>query len=295
MRRTEPWYRLVESTLRPPLAMWFNWRFEGLEHIPREGAVLVACNHISYLDPLAHGYMLVKAGRRPRYLAKKELFGNPLLRSVLRGTKQIPVERGSGSAAPIETAREALKEGEVVLVYPEATVTSNPDCSPMRGKTGIARLALTEDVPVLPIAVWGSQNVWQRKGMQSLKFGRPIWLKAGPPLDFSQFEGQRDDSLTLRKVTSRASSSITVSVTLRSVRGSSRWPSNWEKSRGGPAFSQMGRPNFRLCTPLRCHTFCDPHTAIGSTGTSSVSASRAIPVFPRMGERSGLEVTVASG
>jgi 1-acyl-sn-glycerol-3-phosphate acyltransferase len=223
VRRTEPWYRLVESTLRPPLAMWFNWRFEGLEHIPREGAVLVACNHISYLDPLAHGYMLVKAGRRPRYLAKKELFGNPLLRSVLRGTKQIPVERGSGSAAPIEAAREALKEGEVVLVYPEATVTSNPDRSPMRGKTGIARLALTEEVPVLPIAVWGSQNVWQRKGVQSLKFGRPIWLKAGPPLDFSQFEGQRDDPLTLRKVTDTVMDELARLVTDLRTRYPHRW------------------------------------------------------------------------
>jgi 1-acyl-sn-glycerol-3-phosphate acyltransferase len=203
--------------------MWFNWRFEGLDHIPREGPVLVACNHISYLDPLAHGYMLVKAGRRPRYLAKKELFGNPLLRSVLRGMKQIPVERGSGSAAPVEAAREALKEGEVVLVYPEATITTNPDCSPMRGKTGIARLALTEEVPVLPIAVWGSQNVWQRKGMQSLKFGRPIWLKAGPPLDFSQFEGQRDDSLALRKVTDTVMDELARLVTDLRTRYPHRW------------------------------------------------------------------------
>jgi 1-acyl-sn-glycerol-3-phosphate acyltransferase len=223
VRRTEPWYRLIEFTMRPPLALWFNWRFEGLEHIPREGPVLVACNHISYLDPLAHGYMLVKAGRRPRYLAKKELFGNPLLRGVLRGSKQIPVERGSGSAAPIEAAREALKQGEVVLVYPEATITTNADFSPMRGKTGIARLALAAEVPVLPIAVWGSQNVWQRKGMQSLKFGRPIWVKAGPPLDFSSFEGLREDPVALRKVTDTVMDELARLVTDLRTRYPKRW------------------------------------------------------------------------
>jgi 1-acyl-sn-glycerol-3-phosphate acyltransferase len=223
MRRPEPWYRLVEVMIRPPVALWFNWRFEGLEHIPREGAVLVACNHISYFDPLAHGYMLVKAGRRPRYLAKSELYGNPVLRSLLRGTRQIPVERGSGSAAPVEAAREALKEGEVVMVYPEATITTNADFSPMRGKTGIARLTLTAEVPVLPIAVWGSQHVWQRGGRQSLKFGRPIWLKAGPPMDFSQFENQQDDPEALRTVTDMVMDELARLVNdLRS-----RYPKRW--------------------------------------------------------------------
>ena len=76
MARPEPWYRFLELTLRPILAMWFNWRFEGKEHIPDEGPLLVACNHISYLDPLAHAYMLVRSGRRPRFLAKNELYGS---------------------------------------------------------------------------------------------------------------------------------------------------------------------------------------------------------------------------
>jgi 1-acyl-sn-glycerol-3-phosphate acyltransferase len=223
LRRPEPWYRLAETTLRPPVALWFNWRFEGLEHIPPEGAVLVACNHVSYFDPLAHGYMLVKAGRRPRYLAKTELYRNPVLRSLLRGTRQIPVERGSGSAAPVEAARQALRDGEAVLVYPEATITTNPDFSPMRGKTGIARLTLGAEVPVLPIAVWGSQNIWQRSGRQSLKFGRPIWLKAGPPMDFSRFEDQRDDPQALRTVTDTVMDELTRLVNDLRARYPKRW------------------------------------------------------------------------
>jgi 1-acyl-sn-glycerol-3-phosphate acyltransferase len=224
VRRPEPWYHVAVWTLRPALATWFNWRFEGFEHIPREGPLLVACNHISYLDPLAHGYMLVKAGRRPRFLTKSELYRNPLLKAVLKGTRQIPVERGSGSMAPVEAARDALRRGEAVMVYPESTITRNPDYSPMQGKTGIARLTLGSDVPVLPMAVWGSQYVWQREGARSLKFGRPIWVKAGPPLDFSEYEDAQGRPETVRKVTDIVTDELTRLVNdLRS-----RYPKRWQ-------------------------------------------------------------------
>jgi 1-acyl-sn-glycerol-3-phosphate acyltransferase len=221
--RPEPWYRIAELTLRPIIAMWFNWRFEGSEHIPREGPLLVACNHISYFDPLAHAYMLVKSGRRPRFLAKNELYGNAFMRALLHGTGQIPVERGSGSHAPVESASRALKEGQAVLVYPEGTVTTSADYSPMRGKTGIGRLALASEAPVLPIAVWGSQHVWQRDGARSLTFGRPIWLKAGPPIDFSQFEGRSDDSEALRTVTETVMDELTQLVNDLRARYPKRW------------------------------------------------------------------------
>ena len=223
MRRAEPWYRFAEWSLRPPVALWLNWRFEGLEHIPPEGPVLVACNHISYLDPLAHAYMLLKAGRRARFLAKSELYGNWLLRHLLQGTGQIKVERGSGSMAPVEEAKRALREGEVVMVYPEATITRNPDYTPMEGKTGIARLTLATEVPVLPMAVWGSQHVWQRQGAGSLTFGRPIWVKAGAPLDFSQFEGEKGDPATLRKITDMVMDELTRLVTELRARYPKRW------------------------------------------------------------------------
>ena len=194
-----------------------------MEHIPRDGPLLVAANHVSYFDPLAHGYMLVRAGRRPRYLAKRELYGNWFLRNLLEGAKQIPVERGTGSAAPIEAASKALKDGEVVVVYPEGTVTRNPDFTPMQAKTGIARLTLATDVPVLPIAVWGSQNVWQRDGARSLAFGRPIWLKAGPALDFSQYDGQERDPAVVREVTDTVMDELSRLVNELRQRYPKRW------------------------------------------------------------------------
>jgi 1-acyl-sn-glycerol-3-phosphate acyltransferase len=185
----------------------------------------VACNHISYFDPLAHGHMLVKAGRRPRFLTKSELYGNSFMRRLLEGANQIRVERGSGSAAPIDAAMAALKDDQAVMIYPESTITTNPDFTPMQGKTGIARLTLSSEVPVLPIAVWGSQRVWQREGKGSLRFGRPIWLKAGAPMDFSEFEGKQDDPVTLRKVTDAIMDELTRLVNdLRA-----RYPKRWEQ------------------------------------------------------------------
>lgn len=223
MRRIEPWMRLAETVVLPPIALWFRWRFEGLANIPTEGPALIAGNHISLFDPLAHGYFLEKAGRRPRFLAKTELFRNPILRKVLTGARQIPVRRGSGDRAPLDAAIRALKEGEVVVVYPESTTTRNDDFSPMQGKTGVARLALASGVPVIPLVVWGTQHVLKRSGAKSLKFGRPIWVKAGPPLDFSVYEEEPDHPEVLRKVTDLVMGELSLLVDdLRA-----RYPKKW--------------------------------------------------------------------
>ncbi len=213
---------LAKGVLIPPIWLWFDWRFEGFEHIPREGPALVACNHISHFDPLAHGYFLVKAGRRPRFLAKVELFRNPIAGPVLRGARQIPVRRGSGDRAPVEFGEKALRQGEVVAVYPEATVTTNPDFSPMRAKTGIARLTLDAGVPVIPLAVWGSAPVW-RRGSRSVRFGRPIWVKAGPPLDFSAYEDRAGDPGVLRQVTDEVMAQLSLLVDDLRERYPKRW------------------------------------------------------------------------
>jgi 1-acyl-sn-glycerol-3-phosphate acyltransferase len=174
----------VRSLLLPPLGLWFNWRVDGLDAVPRTGPLIVAGNHLSYFDPLAHAYFVDKAGRRPRFLAKRELFDNRLLGAVLRGVRQIPVDRGSGDASPLEHAKRALEAGEVVVVYPEGTsTTTNEDFSPGRGKTGAVRLSLMTGVPILPVATWGGQYVWRQTGREGLEFGRPILLRAGTPFD----------------------------------------------------------------------------------------------------------------
>ena len=219
----EPWYRFAETVLRPPISLWFNWRMEGQEHVPSEGAALVACNHISYFDPLAHALFIERCGRRPRFLAKSELYGNWFVRKVLDGTKQIPVYRGTGDRAPVEAAIGALREGEVVMIYPEGTRTKNPDHTPMQGKTGVARLSLATDLPVIPLAVWGSQHVDIQHGIHLGKFGRPIWLKAGVPMDFSAHADRADDPATLRGVTDEVMAEL--SRLIGDLR--SRYPKRW--------------------------------------------------------------------
>ena len=165
----------------------------------------------------------MEAGRRPRFLAKRELYENWLLRRVFEGARQIPVDRGTGSRAPVDAAVGALREGEVVMIFPEGTVTRNPDHTPMQGKTGVARIALAADVPVIPMAAWGAHQVFQKGGQKGLTFGRPIWVKAGAPMDFSEHMDRRDDPDTLRTVTDAVMAEISRMVAdLRS-----RYPKGW--------------------------------------------------------------------
>jgi len=209
----EPIYRLVETVLRPALGFWFDWRFEGSENVSRAGPILVAGNHVSHFDPLAHGYFMHLAGRRVRYLAKSELWHNPVLRVILDGTGQIPVARGSGRSAPVDAALRGLEAGRVVVVYPEATTTKNEDKLPMQGKTGIARIALRSGLPVLPLAVWGTQHVFQKdEPGRGLTHHRPIWVTAGQPIDLGEPAGADEDPGLLRSVTDRVMDELTQMV-----------------------------------------------------------------------------------
>jgi 1-acyl-sn-glycerol-3-phosphate acyltransferase len=225
----EPWYRAMVGVLRPPFQLWFNWRFEGLERVPAEGPAIIAGNHLSYLDPFAHAYFVVKAGRRPRFLAKQELFDAPFVGTVLRGAGQIPVRRGRGDRSPLEEAERAIAEGDVVVIYPEGTsTTTNADFSPGRGKTGAVRLSLATGVPIIPVATWGGQYVWRRDGRQSVAFGRPIWLRAGEPFDAAARTGADPDHAMVRAVTDQLMGEIASLVD--GLRG--RYPERWTNAEG---------------------------------------------------------------
>lgn len=159
----ESTYLLAKAILKPALRAWFKWHIEGLEHIPRRGAAILACNHIAFLDPFATAYAVDKARRVPRYLAKSELFEDKRIAWILKGAKQIPVRRGTREAPmALDAAEAALEKGEIVVIFPEGTITADPDLAPMEAKTGIGRLALLSGAPVLPCAVWGTQNVWPK-------------------------------------------------------------------------------------------------------------------------------------
>jgi 1-acyl-sn-glycerol-3-phosphate acyltransferase len=220
---SEPWFHICKAAALPPIKVWFRWRFENLDRIPRYGPAIVACNHLSYLDPLANAYAVVKAERRPRFLAKEELFRIPLVGRALRGAGQIPVRRGSVGRPPLALAEAALGRGEVVVIYPEGTVTTRPDHLPMAGKTGAVRLSLETGVPITPMASWGSAAVWQKSGRGSLKPGRPVWVGCGAPFDPRASGGDANDHDAVRSLTQGLMDHLTeLTVDLRD-----RYPRRW--------------------------------------------------------------------
>ncbi len=212
-----------------PLARaYFSWRFEGLGTIPARGPAIVACNHASYLDPIANAYAVVRAGRRPRFLAKIELFRTPVMGWALAGASQIAVDRGRGGGGDaLLRAEAALAAGEVVVIYPEGTVTTREDGLPMQGKTGVARLALASGVPVIPMASWGSAPVWQKSGPGDLRPRRPVWVKVGEPIDLGSSRDLREDREVVEAMTTRVMAALTeLTVDLRD-----RYPARWAARR----------------------------------------------------------------
>lgn len=177
----EPVFDGARAVLYPPMHFGVRWRLEGLEHIPRSGPVILASNHVSYLDPLVLAYVGIQRGRRTRFLAKEELFAKKGLGSVLRGAHQIPVARGtSGASGSLVAAEAALRAGECVAVFPEGTISL--DLEPMVGKTGTARLAAAAGVPVVPIGLWGLHRVMFKGRKPHWRTGVPELVMVGPPL-----------------------------------------------------------------------------------------------------------------
>ncbi len=128
--------------------------------IPATGGCVLVINHLSHVDPLTAAVFTHDHGRLPRYLAKAGLFRNRFLGAFMRAAGQIPVERASASAAgAFAAAVEAVRAGECIVIYPEGTITRDPDLWPMTGKSGAARIALETGCPVIPIGQWGAQEL----------------------------------------------------------------------------------------------------------------------------------------
>jgi 1-acyl-sn-glycerol-3-phosphate acyltransferase len=197
------WYRLVVVVLKPLLRLTTRRDWQGGDQIPKTGGVIVVANHVSYVDPLTIGLFVLESGRTPRFLAKSSLFEKPFLKWVFYGAEQIPVYRGTADASKaLSAAVDALKAGECVLIYPEGSATRDPDCWPMKARTGVARLALLSGAPVVPIAQWGPQNLWRYKAKLPKPFPpKRVQVLAGPPIDLSEYAGKPLDADVLREVT----------------------------------------------------------------------------------------------
>jgi 1-acyl-sn-glycerol-3-phosphate acyltransferase len=150
------------------------------------------------------GVGLWKAGRAPRFMAKESLFRVPVLGSILRGLGQIPVDRSGQKRAlgPMKAARVLADTGSGVIVYPEGSLTRDPDLWPMRGKTGAVRMALDADIPLIPAAHWGTQILMPRYSGRIKLFPRtPITILIGKPIDLAAFRGKPIDQKLLNTAT----------------------------------------------------------------------------------------------
>ncbi len=218
-RRIGFWYRLAVVLLRPPLMVLTRRDWQGVEHLPATGGVVVVTNHVSHADPLTFAHFLYDNGRLPRFLGKEALFRVFFVGAVLRGAHQIPVYRESSDASrAFSAAVAAVRDGECVGIYPEATLTRDPDLWPMVGKTGAARVALETGAPVVPIAQWGPQELLGPYAkLPKLWPRRTMHVKAGPPVDLAEFQGRDIDGPLLREVTERIMGAIT--ALLEDLRG----------------------------------------------------------------------------
>lgn len=206
-------YRLLGGVLRPLLFAVTRRDWQGAENLPPTG-FLAAGNHVTMVDPVTFTHFLYDQGRPPKIMAKASLWKVPVLGPVLRRTGMIPVERGGvGAARSLVDARAKLDAGECVVVFPEGTLTRDPDGWPMVGRTGVARLALKYRVPVVPIAQWGAHELLAPYGKLLKPFPRKlVHVHAGPPVDLSDLYDRPQDAATLREATERVMAAITAQL-----------------------------------------------------------------------------------
>ena len=203
-------YRFSRVTIGALVKVLMRKVWSGMDNIPATGPVLLAVNHISYADPLNTALYVNNAGRQPRFLAKAELLKVPGLRFLMNDTGQIPVYRETREAgAALVNAVKRLEAGGCVVVYPEGTITKDPEHWPMVARTGIARLFLATGAPVIPISQWGAQELpgkwrpWRRVAVK---------MHAGPALDLSRFEGREPTPALLDEITDLVMAAIRAGV-----------------------------------------------------------------------------------
>lgn len=204
-------YSLAVAIVKPTLLTVSKRTWIDGEKIPATGGCIIAVNHISQIDPLTLAHFVYNHGRLVRYLAKDALWRVPLLKYVVVDAKQIPVSRMSvGAAKAFDAAVQAVRDGECIGVYPEGTITRDPDGWPMRGKTGAARIALATGCPVIPVGQWGAQELLPAYSARPHVFPRPTTVyKAGDPVDLSEFEGKPLTAEVLHAATEKIMDAIT--------------------------------------------------------------------------------------
>ncbi|WP_433660888.1 lysophospholipid acyltransferase family protein [Nocardia sp. CA-128927] len=181
----EPVYRTIIGLARTVFFVeGLKFTVKGAEHIPARGGAVLAVNHTGYMDFTYAGLPVRTPKRYIRFMAKKEVFDDKISGPIMRALKHIPVDRGAG-ADSYKAAVEYLQRGELVGVYPEATISRSFEIKDF--KSGAARMAIESDVPIIPIVIWGAQRVWTKGFPKRLgRTNTPISIAVGAPIPPSE-------------------------------------------------------------------------------------------------------------
>lgn len=223
--------------LVPVVTALFRLRVRGSENLPSTGAFVVCPNHTTDLDPIVVGYTVWRLGRIPRFLAKASLFRVPVVGWILRNMGGIPVLREGGGADPLAAAQRIVDAGAGVIIYPEGTLTRQPDLWPMRGRSGAVRLARRSGIPIIPVAHWGAEQVLPRWGKRLHVFPRKlVRISFGAPIPASELG---DGTLASEKA---ATERVMVAITelVEELRGETAPPGRWNPADHGQ--TEFGRP-----------------------------------------------------
>ena len=198
-QRRPSFFWVLAGLVVPPA--WLLWNIEVEGELPEEGPFILAPNHNSEVDPVLVGLATWYLGRAPRFMAKESLFRIPVVGWLLRRSGQIPVTRDprKGNQAALDAANLLAATGRGVIVYPEGSLTREPDLWAMRGKNGAVRLALAGDIPIYPCAQWGAQEVMPRYGKFRFTLRRRIRMRVGAPLDLGAFRERRSSASAMNE------------------------------------------------------------------------------------------------
>jgi 1-acyl-sn-glycerol-3-phosphate acyltransferase len=225
----------LAAVVVPLLSLLFKLEIHGREKLPRDGAYVLAPNHLSEIDPLVVALAVWRMGRAPRFMAKESLFRVPVLGWVLRITGMVPVARATSAAAAratLEASETLVRHGRGVIVYPEGSLTREPDLWPMRGKTGAVRLALAGGIPVIPMAHWGAQQVLPRYGKLKLwPLRRHVRVIVGDPVDLSAYADRASSQSALVEATDVVMADV--AALLSQLRGEPAPPARWNPADHG--------------------------------------------------------------
>jgi len=233
-------FRVFAGLLLPFMYFVGRYRLSGTENVPAVGAFVLSPNHYTNIDPIVIGVAMWKLGRMPRYLAKASLFRVPVLGRMLAAAGQVPVERYGRPREgqdPLAMAKSIAAAGHAVVIYPEGSLTRDPEMWPMRGKHGAVRTAIDAGIPLIPAASWGAQLILPRYSKRISLFPRKtVEIRFGAPVDLGEYSDGKD-AKTVALATEKVMTAIT--SILEELRGEGSPTERWDPAAHGQ--SEVGR------------------------------------------------------